>query len=129
VGSLIQKLGECEKDIETFARGLDPDFKNSRGTLDGLKRPKKKEQFMTFVEQLRRYQGYLESAKSNDGLLTERAVTLMGESLAVGVKVLGGTREIQKKADEERKKAIWAKALDWLSPLDSDKLQKELYHG
>jgi hypothetical protein len=44
---------------------------------------------MLFVEQLRRYQGYLESAKLNDGLLIERAVTLMGESLAVGDKVLG----------------------------------------
>jgi hypothetical protein len=103
------EVRRVRKDIETFARGLGPDFKIFRGLLDRLKWPRKNEQFMTFVEQWRRYQGYFESAKSNDGLLTERAVTLREESLVVGDKVLDGTREIQRKADEEGKNAIWAK--------------------
>jgi hypothetical protein len=130
VGNIIQTLSECEKDIVAFTSQLNPEFRGFRGTLDRLTWPRKKEQVMKFIEQLKRHKEYFDSAKSSDGLLlAEKAVTLAEESLAVGNETLDRAREIQQNSEEERKKVIRSKLLEWLSPLDFYNLQEELYHG
>jgi len=128
---VIQRLNECTSEIEEFSNSLYPDFKGLRGKIEQLKWPKKHGKVNTFIAKLRRYREYFDSEKVNDIIaLSESAVIVGVNSLAIGTSSLDSTRAIWKYLKEDEEKTQWLKMLEWLSPLDltnSRIYQDELY--
>jgi Fungal N-terminal domain of STAND proteins len=113
--NVIEKIAKCRVEIEDFGQKLALGSQDFRKAVVRLKWPSREQKVKQFISHLQVYRAMFDSAKSNDGLL------LAMQNLTVA-------KETHQDLQSEKSRRQLEELLNWLSPLDFQQRQDDIYY-